>query len=605
MDTTISPFNYDRESFAFGSAEPNPYFSLHLTPRPTPQNSDEEHSTGLLADDSHVSYACMQNPVTRPSHCSDSNHCSLSPPRPWNDTPQTLYKMSPETEVGDMDVVLDSDDEETNPSFSFTKLAFPPRSFALSADGRNIRDKDDAQRPVVMPSSTPNPYSPNTFNPSHHGVDHDDCEDLRPDNFARLRHDIRSVALFPWTPPTLNSTPLPEPLVSSTSDGTPSVTSNDRYTPTLPIRHSDHLQTAHFRTTPKRSTSMHLRNPQRPINPYHRPSQRPASPIRPYPAPAINRSHLRRFYSDRPPEVTVTMKELIMPNAQFYCGFDPEVMATELIALPSEPLEDVASRHSSDASPNSTIMDTESYESHAEHPIANSGSAFAVCTPVVEPQTTTPEPELSNISSDEEDEPQAYDDDDYKAPGSSRWYTEHSAKRVKAFATLKARDYDTLSSANTTTRPPPIRRAPHTPPTRQRQRHLQPNLVRNNGCMHGCPLLFSTPYEARRHQEDAHGREEAYRLVGIAASSENFDIYPRDYRFLIHVGLHAADKWDSRTKAAFTSAQNEEDVPLTLALADSLVKFATEWTKRYECPRCGTSFSRLDSKKRHFEKQCR
>jgi len=214
------------------------------------------------------------------------------------------------------------------------------------------------------------------------------------------------------------------------------------------------------------------------------------------------------------------------------------------------------------------------------------------------------------------------DDDEYKAPASTRAAVaaasaspDHPAKRVRTSfgaASVAGSSRTSLSPAPgpalSSPTPTPARRGPHaSTANRPRQRHLQPNLVRNNGCLHGCTLTFSTAYEARRHQEDAHGREEAYSLIAASNTNLNGEVYPKDYRFLIQIGLHAAgDKtWDSKMKAGFTGAAKAEEEPLDETLAAALIKFAKEWSKRYECPRCGTSFSRLDSKKRHFEKQCR
>lgn len=485
-----------------------------------------------------------------------------SPVAEWRDTPRTLYKTSPETEVGDNDVLSDLEPEgpEDEEGRSWNDRATCISLFDASPQQPRISEEGAL--------TGCDPSSPAVFQ-----------------TFARRLHaDIRSTSsLFPGIPleplpryavPT-HQAPFPQRvrtnLASQGAPATADVIVNAPFSQPLSI---------------PRKRSMHLKHPSDPINPYQRPKAGETPPSHRYPAAVIDRTYLRRFRTSSPPQRTVSMKELLVPHAEFRFGYDPEVLASELDYLSAQGLDN------SDDGTGSEVTDA-----------LGQDASIAPRTP----DTIPTEPLADEI--DTWDIPDNVDDATWTPEAPSEVRHEPAVKRRKINAgTLtnvaggSASPGSSRASHEALTRT----RRPHHDLTKARKRHLQPNLVRTNGCLYGCPLLFSTAYEARRHQEDTHGREEAYSFIKAASGDLEGPILAKDYRFLLQIAVHAlGDKLDPRVRTKIEEALERDTVVLEASLVDSVAKFARDWTKRYECPRCGASFSRLDSKKRHYEKQCR
>lgn len=490
-----------------------------------------------------------------------------------NDTPRTLYLGSPGTEVGDGDIADQSDDE--------SDLVPKAKSATHGARSSSI--------PSIPCVSAP-PYTLGDLGEGDSlAVDETDLKCFT----HRLHEDIKSVALFPWIPSAALSALIPSNSVANTQPG-PLGSADPGFQSCSPFRANDDVtaEVGPHRTQGSRSlskkASMHLRAPSRPINPFQRPSPGRSPPPYPYPAAVINHTHLRRYQAPKPPEQTISMKDLIVPNAEFHCGFDPETLVLELT---SPPMDDV------------------------DYPVGYEESGIGLFPTMTEssppPTAETPSTERCAVSEPPSTMGHDLDDDlttreDDTCASSAPFVITPSPNDPTLQDPPPRRSTRTYSHHSSSVTSSGTRRGPQYSASKPRARHLQPNLVRNNGCQYGCQLLFSTAYEARRHQEDAHGREEAYRLMKLQTDDPNMVVYPREYRFLIQIGLHASgDKWDTGTKASFQTALAQQDAQLDENAASALLQFAKEWTKRYECPRCGTSFSRLDSKKRHFEKQCR
>ncbi|KIO21095.1 hypothetical protein M407DRAFT_10553 [Tulasnella calospora MUT 4182] len=493
-----------------------------------------------------------------------------SHPTESNETPRTVYITSPGTELGDGDFADQSDDELDNPT--------------------GTKPVTHGASPSTLPVLRCDSAAPYTLGDLGVGdglaVDETDLKSFT----LRLHEDIRSAALFPWIPSAALSTLAP---LSSDANTIPGPDFGCR----LPSQSSAHDDVNHGvgpqRTQStrqlSRKASMHLKTPSHPINPFQRPSFGRSTPPYPYPATMIDRTHLRRYQATRPPEQTISMKDLIVPNAEFHCGSHPETLVLELSSPPSDGLD---------------YPDDLEEPGIELFPMAPEPNPLPVREPPSPEQRGTPEaptttePDLGDslTTSGEGACPLLTSFDD---PPSPKQATPRDPPPRRSTRTSDHRASPIPSSSN--------RKGPQYSVSKPRARHLQPNLVRTNGCQYGCQLFFSTAYEARRHQEDAHGREEAYKLMKqLQTEDSSTPVFPHEYRFLIQIGLHASgDKWDASTKATFQRALTQQDVQLDQNATSALLQFAREWTKRYECPRCGTSFSRLDSKKRHYEKQCR
>ncbi|KAG9046245.1 hypothetical protein FS837_004806 [Tulasnella sp. UAMH 9824] len=529
-------------------------------------------------------------PNHRCSHASDTSPATSDPtpypvqplpelrsqpqfPAEPDETPRTLYLTSPGTEVGDGDFA-DQSDEDLDVVAPNKPRTHGVYSSSLSAIHR----------------ISPAPYTLGDLDGGNIlTVDETDLKYFT----HRLHEDIKSAALFPWMPSAALSSLSPPNTVTNTHPGLlslqdpgsqpcPSAKAHDDVTSAVgPQRTQGTRQLS-------RKASMHLRTPSHPINPYQRPLPGRSPPPYPYPATMIDRAHLRRYQTQKYQEQTISMKDLIVPNAEFHCGFDPETLVLELTSPPLDDLDDLDDAEepriglfSKEAGTDILIAEVSSEEQHGT------------------PETPFPRQHHSG------DSPHASQDGAY--PSSSSVDSPSSPNAVSPEVPPPRRSTRASDNRSSYTDPPGgARRGLPYSSSKPRARHLQPNLVRTNGCQYGCQLFFSTAYEARRHQEDAHGREEAYKLMKLHTDDPNAVVNPREYRFLIQIGLHASgDKWDPTTKAAFQSALAQQDNQLDKPVASALLQFAREWTKRYECPRCGTSFSRLDSKKRHYEKQCR
>ncbi|KAG8976965.1 hypothetical protein FRB90_008973 [Tulasnella sp. 427] len=495
-----------------------------------------------------------------------------SPPLPVepNETPRTLYLTSPGTETGDADFADQSDDEMEESAG--TKPVFSPAS------------------PLASNTIHQLPATPYTLGDlERRGANGLPVNEADLKCFTmRLQEDIKSAALFRWMPSdALSALASANTLPNAQYAPAPPAVVEIATRPRSPFKAVDDVTqgVGPHRTQGARSisrkASMHLRSPSLPINPYQRPSPWRAPPPNPYPAAVIDRTHLRRYQALQAPEPTISMKDLIVPNAEFHCGFDPETLVLELTSPPLE------SEHYVDAA--------EMSEDEDDHDHDHESSLF--------PDVS--EAALPSVAELEDDEDDAPGSPEYEEPTRRTSVARNTSPQV-SLPRRTTRSSEQQQSSPTVPSSSHHRRTPSHGTSKPRARHLQPNLVRTNGCQFGCQLFFSTAYEARRHQEDAHGREEAYRLMKTLTDDPTAEVYPREYKFLIQIGLHASgDKWDSNSKAKFHNALANEDVRLDVVATNVLFQFAREWTKRYECPRCGTSFSRLDSKKRHYEKQCR
>ncbi|KAG8933694.1 hypothetical protein FRC01_007624 [Tulasnella sp. 417] len=491
------------------------------------------------------------------------------PPEP-NETPRTIYITSPGTELGDGDFADQSDEELDNSTG--TKLAtHRTRTSSLTA----IRCGSAA------------PYTLGDL-----GVgDGLAVDETQLKSFTlRLHEDIKSAALFAWmpsaalstlAPPSSEANPIPGPDLGCR------LPSQSRANDDVSSGVGPH-RTQNTRLL-SRKTSMHLKAPSYPINPYQRPSPGKQTPPYPYPATVIDRTHLRRYQAPKAPEQTISMKDLIVPNAEFHCGFDPETLVSELTSPPSGDLD------------------------YPDDLVVTGMTLFPTVTEPNPPPVRESSPPSQGGALETPNDIEHDLDDELTTSGDSPCTPLASFNSPSSPNRVDLRDPAPRRSTRTSDhRAPPIsssanRKGPQYSVSKPRARHLQPNLIRTNGCQYGCQLFFSTAYEARRHQEDAHGREEAYKLMKLLQTEDlQTPVFPHEYRFLIQIGLHATgDKWDASTKATFQRALTQLDVQLDQTAASALLQFAREWTKRYECPRCGTSFSRLDSKKRHYEKQCR
>lgn len=483
-----------------------------------------------------------------------------SPAAEWRDTPRTLYKTSPETEVGDNDVLSDLEAEGIEEGPSCVGQARCSSLFSTSPQHQSSPERTSFS----------------------------DCTPSTEEAFQvlarRLHNDIRTTSsLFPG----LSFEPLPP---ASASIHQASSFHRLRVKPA-------NLETGGVTTTAAipqslsipRKRSMHLQHPAHPINPYQRPKAEDGPLTQRYPAAVIDRAYLKRFITPSPPQRTVTMKELLIPHAQFHFGYDPEVLASELDP-PSTPELKSVDDHDTDG----VYVVSEGLREEANSLASNADSIFA---------------EVLVDDSDVPEAPENTDDGAWTPKASSEGPSgPHPKRRRLDVGSLLdtngdlelSRDLRAASQAS-----PRSRRAHHDV-NKARKRHLQPNLVRTNGCLYGCTLLFSTAYEARRHQEDTHGREEAYSFIKAAAGDSRNPILAKDYRFLLQIAAHAlGDKLDPTARTALNDALEQDDDELEASLIQIIARFARDWTKRYECPRCGASFSRLDSKKRHYEKQCR
>lgn len=617
---------------------------VHFAPTPTvvppftkSALSISQHSENIMltpfASDTHSSsYGGAQQPYTGTSYYQQpqpqayaAHDIHSSPLSEVTDTPRTLYKGSPQTDAGDMDVVGDDSDDED----LVVRRRSDDSSLKEEDKGRNTSRDTNNPLGFVLASTSPKAYTLGDL------VDKDGNKPSESQIrlFAsRLQQDIKSASLFsniPATPiATLAQQQLPPAPAQSYRPYNHPIQASpaaDVMAPHTAAVGSHTLNASSIATSGNapltRKSLMHLRPPRQPINPWQRPAQRPPPPITPYPAVMIDRSHLRRYRLSTAPEKTVSMKDLVVPGAVFSSATDPEVLAAELTSPPNVPEDLEVLRAEYDGEVRS--LGFQPVEDIVVAPVIVPSQPHQAlpATPMAELQPSPAAPRIragSKRAAPRDDESEYEDsdedaigesDDEYQATSYTRaavaQTSEQPVKRARLSLTFSTRD-SASPAPSSAPNSPVSRRAPALPTAaslKARARHLQPNLVRTNGCMHGCPLFFSTAYEARRHQEDTHGREEAYALADLPP---NATIYPRDYRFLIQIGLHgSSDKWDTRTKGAIQIASRKEDTPLEPGLAAALVKFAKEWSKRYECPRCGTSFSRLDSKKRHFEKQCR
>lgn len=493
-----------------------------------------------------------------------------------DETPRTLYITSPGTEVGDGDFA-DQSDEELDVVAPNKPRTHGVYSSSLSAIHR----------------ISPAPYTLGDLDGGHIlTVDETDLKYFT----HRLHEDIKSAALFPWIPSAALSSLSPPNTVTNTHPGLFS-SQDPGSQPCLSTKAHDDItsaigpQRAQGTRQLSRKASMHLRTPSHPINPYQRPLPGRSPPPYPYPATMIDRVHLRRYQTQKYPEQTISMKDLIVPNAEFRCGFDPETLVLELTSPPLDDVDDVEDVDDAEE-PRIGLFSKEA------------GTDILIAEVSSEEQHGTPETPFPR-QHHPGDSPHASKDGAY--PSSTSFDGPPSPNAVRPEVPPPRRSTRASDHRSSYTGSPGgARRGLPYSASKPRARHLQPNLVRTNGCQYGCQLFFSTAYEARRHQEDAHGREEAYKLMKLHTDDPNAVVNPREYRFLIQIGLHSSgDKWDPTTKAAFQSALAQQDNQLDRLVASALLQFAREWTKRYECPRCGTSFSRLDSKKRHYEKQCR
>ncbi|KIO22106.1 hypothetical protein M407DRAFT_10072 [Tulasnella calospora MUT 4182] len=531
---------------------------------PTLDLDDTEFTDGMsLSPSFHPNPAVGQSP---------SGDLHSSPVGEWRDTPRTLYKTSPETEVGDNDVLSDLEVEGTEEDEG---RSWNDRATRISLFDTTSRQHPDISEEAPFPDCDPS--SPAVFQ-----------------TFARRLHaDIRSTSSllpgitlgpFPRYTAPLHQASSPQHQTSSLQrmrtntvpQGVPAVadvTGNAPFSQSLSI---------------PRKRSMHLKHPSDPINPYQRPKAGESPPAHHYPAAMIDRTFLRRFRTSSPPQRTVSMKELLVPHAEFRFGYDPEVLASELDCP--------------------TIQGSDNIDDGIGSEVTGDLGRDASPAPQT-PDVIPTEPPM--YETDAWDIPDNADDGTWTPEASSEVHHEPAVKRRRINAGALPNVAGLASSGNSgnsraSHEAPTRTRRPHHDLNKARKRHLQPNLVRTNGCLYGCPLLFSTAYEARRHQEDTHGREEAYSFIKAASGDLEGPIFAKDYRFLLQIAVHAlGDKLEPRVRAEMEEALDRDGVVLETSLVNTVARFARDWTKRYECPRCGASFSRLDSKKRHYEKQCR
>ncbi|KAG8965696.1 hypothetical protein FRC00_003171 [Tulasnella sp. 408] len=458
-----------------------------------------------------------------------------SPAAEWGDTPRTLYKTSPGTEVGDNDVLSDLEAEGTEEGPSFIGQAQHSSLFTTSPQHQPIPEG------TPLFACTPSPEEP--------------FQTLA----RRLHNDIRSTSsLFPG----FSFEAMPR---SSTSIH--QVTPSPRLRVNTAIPETSHTiaTTAipHSLSIP-RKRSMHLKHPSYPINPYQRPKAGEDPPTQRYPAAVVDRVHLRRFMAPSPPQRTVTMKELLVPHAEFHFGYDPEAFALEL-------------------DPPSTFEFKSSDEHHVDevHVISDSAEQDANIS------YTNADGICVSSLTDDSDALETLDNADdgaWTPEASSEGLSGPHPKRRRINVGIRSdidsdsklsRDFKATPQASLRTR------RVHHEANKARKRHLQPNLVRTNGCLYGCPLLFSTAYEARRHQEDTHGREEAYSFIKAASGDRRDPILSKDYRFLLQIAAHAlGDKLDPGVRATLDDALEREDEELEAGLVQKIAKFALDWTKR-------------------------
>ncbi|KAG8934307.1 hypothetical protein FRC01_003820 [Tulasnella sp. 417] len=504
-------------------------------------------------------------PPTGPNPCANrppSDDLHGSPVGDWRDTPRTLYKTSPETEMGDSDVLSDLEVEVTEGEEGKSWNERATRISLFDTNPQHPRISEEVVFPGCYPSS----------------------EAVFQTFARRLHDDIRSTSsLLPGIslePLTSNAAPLHQAphtqhtranMVGQSQPTAADVNVSAPFSQPLSI---------------PRKRSIHLKHPSDPINPYQRPKAGENPPAHRYPAAVIDHTFLRRFRTSSPPQRTVSMKELLVPHAEFRFGYDPEVLALELDCPTTQGLD-----NTDDGIGNGVT------DGLGQDP--SRGSRTPDVIPNEPPLDEIPVWDISDNA----------DDDTWTPEASSEGRHEPAAKRRRVNAGALSDISGGLASPGNSRAPPeapPRTRRPHHDLTKARKRHLQPNLVRTNGCLYGCPLLFSTAYEARRHQEDTHGREEAYSFIKAAAGDLEGPIIAKEYRFLLQIAAHAlGDKLDARGRAGIEEALVRDSVVLEASLVNTVARFARDWTKRYECPRCGASFSRLDSKKRHYEKQCR
>ncbi|KAG8874969.1 hypothetical protein FRB97_005508 [Tulasnella sp. 331] len=542
-----------------------------------------------------------------------------TPSTAWNDTPRTLYKTSPGTEVGDWDMAGGDSDEED----AVVKSRYYPSALA-------------ATTAVAWPhdmASVNSAFIPSSYDSHIVQASRDRFKDFT----MQLSQNIRNAALFPCStndsfsplfpssttnPITTASIPTPIPLYSS-SPIPPQTTTTTTITHDV-IAPPPQPQSQQQPQPLLRKPSLHLHKPAQPIDPFQRPSwistRVDLAPVIIAP-PMVASIALRRPLHPSGP--TVSPKDLMLPTATFDFGFDPDAMVMTSVA--EDDVEDlmdlgmsvgavVAAADDENQAPTTCGDDiVESFVAGMTKRTRSSPAAQSLKRSYPEeqpsPVAATPAP-AERRRRKFESASDAEGDSDGEYEETRRLRQQRPSKRIRQSpiasihptpSTVNSRL--TATTTNTTTR------------AHQRSRHLQPNLVRNNACMHGCPLVFSTAYEARRHQEDAHGREEAYALISAASSSDFIIVYPRTYRFLMQIGIQSngMGTWDVRVKEMARKAlqhlddhedDTDADTPLNDELTKALVEFAGGWSKRYQCSGCGLGFSRLDSKKRHFEKGC-
>ena len=225
-----------------------------------------------------------------------------SPLSDYNDTPQTLYRSSPMTEYADEDLAVPSDDDEESEESAFRRRSHDARDIVVSA-------ASPSQLVLPVISSPTAGTSPTTYTLGDLGRSAQAVNEVQERSFKqRLQNDIKTTALFPASSPSPPRAPIAMPQVRV--DVTP--------VPTAPIN------------VPARKPSIHLVQPAEPINPYQR-IVRPAIPaFIPFQAPVISDAHLLRTHREKEPQPTVSLKDLMVADAQFWGGYDPEVMAASL-----------------------------------------------------------------------------------------------------------------------------------------------------------------------------------------------------------------------------------------------------------------------------------
>ncbi|KAG8945312.1 hypothetical protein FRC03_001751, partial [Tulasnella sp. 419] len=396
-------------------------------------------------------------------------------------------------------------------------------------------------------------------------------------------------------------------------------------------------------STPKASAfprEMHLVPPPTPISPYYRPSAF-STPVSPssmqFPPPAdLNPRYMRQSRLPPPAQACVSPKNLILPSAQFKHASDPRghspwpseqslsessdfdfslfpthtTSSLELVE-PSQFLEQLFGQHSPVAADVRAPVEVEE-----QFPFSATADPLPTL-PIAVPsrkRSRTPEQAYEQLR------PKIEDDVVVAAAAATTFVNDSSPdaaaaldppvpKRARLVSNERpSRQHRATRSMELPSAPPKKLAHPSLPqPSSSRARKLVPGLQRHFACMHGCESRFSTAYEARRHQEDQHARPEAQGIIDeVSNLSEGVAprIYPRDKRFILQIGLSGGAKWSDRIKRDMKNAIEDEDSPMSDELSLALVDFSKEWVKRYNCPVCGLAFSRLDSRKRHMEKQC-